>query len=311
MSKELKCVGLFTIVVCTYNGENFLPRCLDALIHLEQLHENVEKIFVVDNNSTDGTKRIINEFCNKDTLFEYVFEKRQGLSYAREQAVKATTDWVIYVDDDNILDSKWLIKLKEIVGNNPTVGVVNGAVIATPDEELNSEQKAILKAIYRNLACTHCTEPKSNDMPNTIPMGAGMCIKTDALKNIEKDGWLNLKGRIGNKLSSGEDTELCERVFIQGYSYISDYKMKLYHIIPISRLEEDYIKRLIEGLVSGRVEFIKSKRAGTLKCWLRKIKYFCRLIIERKKLKNVQDDVEAYWRTKVAVYQAEAFIRLI
>ena len=199
MSINTKLKKPFTIVVCTYNGERFLNRCLTALENLDELHDLTEKIYVVDNNSSDSTPEIAKKFCEQDNLFEYVFEKRQGLSYAREQAVKATTEWIIYVDDDNILDKNWLIELKKTIESHKGVGVVNGAVIATPEQKLNNEQKAILQVMYRNLACTHCKEPTSEDEPNTIPMGAGMCVRTDALKEIEKEGWLKLKGREGKK----------------------------------------------------------------------------------------------------------------
>lgn len=100
MSLGTKLKKPFTIVVCTYNGERFLNRCLTALENLDELHNLTEKIYVVDNNSSDGTPEIAKKFCEQDNLFEYVFEKRQGLSYARKQAVKASTEWVVYVDDE-------------------------------------------------------------------------------------------------------------------------------------------------------------------------------------------------------------------
>ena len=86
---------MFTIVVCTYNSEKIIKRCLDALVALEGLSENVDKILVVDNNSTDLTSKIIHEYCEENNMFQYVFEGRQGLSYAREHALDANTDWII------------------------------------------------------------------------------------------------------------------------------------------------------------------------------------------------------------------------
>ena len=301
---------IFTIVVCTYNGDRYLHKCLTAIENLLELHELTDRIYVVDNNSSDRTAEIIKRFCDKDKLFEYVFEKRQGLSFAREQATKASTDWVIYVDDDNILDINWLVELRKTIETHKGVGVVNGAVIANPECELTREQKAILNVMYRNLACTHCEEPKNEDEANAVPMGAGMCVKTVALMKIESEGWLKLIGREGKKLSSGEDTELCERVFAQGYSYTCNYRMKLYHIIPLSRLEEEYVVRLIDGLVKGRVDFIKSQRFGGLKCFLRKMKYSINVRIQKSILQNNKKlTVEDLWEHKVALYQAESYLR--
>jgi len=302
---------IFTIVVCTYNSEKIINKCLDALAGLEGLSENVDKILVVDNNSTDSTSKIIHAYCEENNLFQYVFEGRQGLSYAREHALDANTDWIVYVDDDNILDKKWIIELKRTVEENEHLGVVNGAVIAVPAETLNKEQQAIMKAMYRNLACTHCAEPKEDDLPNTVPMGAGMCVRREALKKIESEGWLNLTGRTGKKLSSGEDTELCERIFEQGYGYESNFKMKLYHIIPSTRLEEKYVIRLIDGLVEGRVNFIKNQKFGYMKCQLRKVKYFFEQKCLEKKMTKSIETLDEYWKYKIAYLQAISYLRYI
>ena len=142
-------------------------------------------------------------------------------------------------------------------------------------------------------------------------MGAGMCVRTDALKKIESDGWLNLTGRTKKDFSSGEDTELCERVFSQGYEYASSYKMKLYHLIPDGRLEEKYIVKLVDGLVRGRVVFLKNQRFGYIKCTLRKMKYQMLLQKYRKNLAKTSSNQEKYWNDKVQMYQAEAFLRAL
>ena len=308
---EKKKTPLFTIVICTYNGENYLDQCLTAIIRLHSQRDYVGAVLVVDNNSTDNTKDIILKYAETNDLIKYEFEKSQGLSYAREHAVKAQTEWVIYVDDDNILDPDWLIQLEKVIREHPRAGVVNGAVIAKPITNLNEQKKAILKAMYKNLACTHIEEPKVSDPPNTIPMGAGMCVRTDALKKIESDGWLNLTGRTKKDFSSGEDTELCERVFSQGYEYASSYKMKLYHLIPDGRLEEKYIVKLVDGLVRGRVAFLKNQRFGYIKCTLRKMKYQVLLQKYRKNLAKTSSNQEKYWNDKVQMYQAEAFLRAL
>lgn len=302
---------MFTIVVCTYNSEKIIKRCLDALVALEGLSENVDKILVVDNNSTDLTSKIIHEYCEENNMFQYVFEGRQGLSYAREHALDANTDWIIYVDDDNILDKNWIIELKETVEENKRLGVVNGAVIAVPAEKLSEEQQAIMRAMYRNLACTHCGEPKENDPQNVVPMGAGMCVRRAALEKIESEGWLKLTGRTGKKLSSGEDTELCERIFEQGYGYESNFRMKLYHIIPSTRLEEKYVIRLIDGLVEGRVDFIKNQKFGYMKCRLRKVKYLFERNCLEKKMTKSKGTLDEYWKYKIAYLQANSYLRYI
>lgn len=298
----------FTIVVCTYNGEKFLPRCLEAIQKLDRLNDLVNKVMVVDNKSTDSTQDIIMGFAKKNSIFAYEYEERQGLSYAREHAIHATTPWVIYVDDDNVLDAKWLVELLDIVESNEDLGVVNGAVIASPVGNISKIEQSLLNVMYKNLACTHMCEPKAEDANNTIPMGAGMCVRTAAIKAIYEEGWLRLVGRSGKKLSSGEDTELSERIFQQGYSYTCCYRMKLYHLIPSSRLTEEYTEKLINGLVAGRVEFLKSQKWWMVKCWTRFMKYVFVSLESSAKIKRLNPENEKYWKTKTNLIMARCFL---
>lgn len=301
----------FSIVVCTYNGARYLRQTLSAILELKDLHDKVQKVIVVDNNSTDSTKEIIHEYLEKDPIFIYEFEKRQGLSYAREHAVNVDTEWVVYVDDDNVLDRNWLIELENTINENEKLGVINGAVIATPEGRLTEAENNILKVMYRNLACTHLDEPSATDAENLIPMGAGMCIRVDALKVIFQEGWLKLKGRSGKKLSSGEDTELSSRVFAQGYKYKCNYKMKLFHIIPKNRLTEEYTIKLIDGLVEGRIEYLRSQKDGKIQCLVRKIKYTFISIISYFMLINSEKGTERYWKYRIDAIQAKAFLRVL
>ena len=51
-------VGSVSAVVCNYNGEAYLPACLDAL---RALSKRVDEILLVDNASTDGSLALVAE----------------------------------------------------------------------------------------------------------------------------------------------------------------------------------------------------------------------------------------------------------
>lgn len=247
----------FSIVICTYNGEKTLSNVLDAVLNLKQFDELLQEVIVVDNASNDSTKAIILSYVQKNKKIKYQYECVPGLSNARRHAISATAPWVIYVDDDNILESAWLVELKKTIENNPKAGVVNGAVIGIPLEQLCSEEEIRLQTMYHHLACTHIYK-FNNIKTNTEPMGAGMCVITKALQTIADDGWLSLSGRTGSNLASGEDTELCNKVFSQGYQYICNYKMQMQHLIPRERLSAEYTARLLAGLTQSRYAYISN-----------------------------------------------------
>lgn len=299
----------FTIYVCTYNSERIIEKCLASLLQLDHLSEFVEKIVVVDNNSNDSTKELIIKWAKQYEIIKYEFEAKQGLAHARQHAAYANTEWVIYVDDDNLLGTNWLIELYNVASNNNHIGVVNGAVIATPQEELSCEEENCLRVIYRDLACTHLYGEDTVGSKNTIPMGAGMCIRTSALKFINSRGWITLEGRKGEKLSSGEDGELCSLVFAQGYEYLFNPKMKLSHIIPKKRLQQEYVVKLIQGLVEGRKGYLKTLSLGSLRCFIRKIKYF---ILKKKNHYNenlYKFGSYEYWDVLVKRIIADTYIK--
>lgn len=299
----------FTIVICTYNGSENISDVMEAILKLDELDNLVEKIMIVDNKSTDNTKEIIMKYQSKYRLIKYCYEERQGLAFARKHAAYADTDWVIYVDDDNILDKNWLVELKRTIEINPKLGVINGAVIASTKEKLTEKEKNTLNVMYRNLACTHFSYDEISECEdNYIPMGAGMCVRTKSLEQINREGWLLLKGRTGNSLDSGEDTELSNRVFEQGYKYVCNYKMRLKHIIPKSRLTDEYTNKLIIGLTNGRYDFISTKKNYILERSLRGIKYGF-IILSDNILKNKYNEGSIeYIKHKCNVLSARTFL---
>jgi len=263
----------FSFAICTYNGEKTLRKAVDSILEQNSFAQLVTQVLLIDNASTDKTAEICREYEKKNEKVLYIYEEKPGLANARRRAVNATGDWVIYVDDDNVLDCNWLAELQKTVIENPTAGIINGAVIAWPSEQLSEEEEIRLQLLHRNLACTHVREMDPTVPENKQPMGAGMCVRTQALRRLDADGWLKLMGRTGKQLLSGEDTELAAAVFAQGYSFVSNYKMYMYHLIPAARLSEAYTERLLTGLAEGWYAYISGKRGYVLQRLLRAVKY--------------------------------------
>lgn len=66
-------------IVCTYNREDFIIHCLEALTH-QSLSSNLYEVIVVDNNSKDTTAELAKDFIHArpGINFSYVFEEKQG-----------------------------------------------------------------------------------------------------------------------------------------------------------------------------------------------------------------------------------------
>jgi len=271
---------VFSIAICTYNGEKTLSLAIDAILNLRKSNEYMAELLLIDNASKDRTREICLSYEKKDPRIKYLYEAEPGLSNARKcAATHAIGDWMIYVDDDNILNENWLVELYNCLSTAPSnVGILNGAVIAVPAEPLSDDETMRLKTLYKNLACTHIENMDAPAAPPPFPFGAGMCIKTDALRKILENGWLTLSGRKGGSLASGEDTELANKCFSLGYTFIYNDKMHMQHLIPKSRLSRDYTDRLIKGLTEGWYAHISTQKHYVRARFVRAVKYLLKFL---------------------------------
>ena len=102
-----------TAILCTYNRCNSLVRALDSLA-ASVLPQSVEwEVLVVDNNSNDRTREVVEEYCRRNAdHFRYEFEPQQGKSFALNTGIrKAHGDIIAFVDDDVIVEKAWLERL--------------------------------------------------------------------------------------------------------------------------------------------------------------------------------------------------------
>ena len=78
-----------TVIVCTYNRCQDLAKALDG-ISVSELPDSVQwEILVVDNNSNDQTRAVVEDLCRQyPGRFRYVFEPKQGLSNARNAGIR-------------------------------------------------------------------------------------------------------------------------------------------------------------------------------------------------------------------------------
>ena len=96
-----------SIVICTYNRSSFLREGLEAIVHqsLAFLDVPIEMI-VVDNNSSDDTSSVVEEFQNKFSSLSLVYflEKQQGISFSRNTAIQNSKGkFIAFVDDDAVV----------------------------------------------------------------------------------------------------------------------------------------------------------------------------------------------------------------
>ena len=88
-----------SVIVTCYNREATIKECLNS-IH-NQTFKNFE-VIVVDDGSTDSSKNIIKEFCQKDNRFKLIESTHVGFPLAKNIGLdQAKGDYIIFLDSDD------------------------------------------------------------------------------------------------------------------------------------------------------------------------------------------------------------------
>ena len=106
-----------SIVVAVYNLEDYLPRCLDALV--KQTLEDIE-ILCVDDGSTDSAPKIIDDYEKKYPQKVKSFHKKNGGEFTTRNygLERASGEYVTFVDTDDYVEPNWAEKLYNAAREN-------------------------------------------------------------------------------------------------------------------------------------------------------------------------------------------------
>lgn len=118
-----------SVVLSTYNRCEVLPRALNCLA-LQRAPGLDYEVIVVDNNSSDQTRALVASFIARDQRFRYLFEGRQGLSYARNAGIhKSRADLLAFTDDDVEVSPDWISQICSAALRYPDAEFFGGRVL--------------------------------------------------------------------------------------------------------------------------------------------------------------------------------------
>jgi GT2 family glycosyltransferase len=99
--------GLVSVVIVTWNSEQFLGRCLDALA--EQTHRHIELIHI-DNDSRDDSVAIVRAAAPQ--VRQIINDANRGFSAAVNQGVRvASGEFVLLLNPDAFLEPRYMATL--------------------------------------------------------------------------------------------------------------------------------------------------------------------------------------------------------
>ena len=239
-----------SVIICSHNPRpNYLRRVLDGL-RSQTLSAKKWELLLVDNASNDRLAPVWDLSWHPNA--RHIFEKKLGLAYARERGIReASTELLVFVDDDNLLDPDYISKVTRISHEWPQLGVWGSGSILP---EFEVQPHSHLGDLVPYLALRTVDETywsKTATCISATPWGAGLCVRkivAQAYCQMLKQSAIQISGRSGNSpssLLSGEDIEFSYVACRMGLGMAIFPSLKVIHLIPEERSAETYLLRLL------------------------------------------------------------------
>lgn len=231
-----------SVVVCTYNRAGLLRSCLEPLTAQTLAREKFE-VLVIDNNSTDDTSQVANEFAAKNSHFRVIAEPEQGLSHARNRGWKeAEGQFVAYIDDDARARTDWLSQMYGFVERNPDVEAFGGPFEAFFEMEL----PVWFPPEYGSWSLGERERPIK--VGEEYINGTNMAFRKSLLQSL--GGFKTSLGMTGERISYGEETRLLIDLAERGIPVYYLPQMRVSHLVADYKMSLRWL--LFSSYASGR-----------------------------------------------------------
>jgi glycosyltransferase involved in cell wall biosynthesis len=245
----------FSVIFCTYNREKYIYNALKSIAKQDFSYADYE-IVLINNNSTDRTESICNQFREDypKVGFRYFIETNQGLSYARNRGVKESRGNVlVFVDDDATVFESYLSSINNFLDAHPEVNACGGPIVPVYEVEkpkwLSHYTEQLLGgALYEG----ETVKPFRN---GKYPGGGNSAFRKEV---FEKYGLFNVElGRKGTGLIGAEEKDLYDRLTCGSEQFYYLPQMGIYHYIPEKKLTKAHFIELTYSI--GKSERIRTK----------------------------------------------------
>lgn len=255
---------MLSIIICTYNRDKYIGPLLESIAK-NDYPKNDYEILLVDNNCTDNTRSVCENFVKShpDIIFRYVIETEQGLSAARNKGIKeAKGEIIIYVDDDALVDTNYIRSFAEHFIAHPETMAAGG-----PIEPLYETEEPLWMSPYTKALLTGWMN--YGDYVREYPQGRypGGGNAAYRKKVFDKIGLFNTElGRKGSALLASEEKDIFDKMHSLGMKIEYLPTPILHHIIPQVKLEKPYFERLTRQIgESERMRTLAISRSKYLK----------------------------------------------
>jgi len=237
-----------SVIICAHNPRpEYLRRALAALA-AQSLPMDRWEFLLVDNASQPPVAR--DHDLAWHPLGRQLLEPALGLTLARLRGIsEARGQWLVFVDDDNLLAPDYLANVVALVAAHPRLAVFGAGKLA-PEFEIQPPPE--LKNLLSLLALRDASSARSGSNPKNadcMPCGAGLCVRRDIAAQfgrlVEQLQSCVVLGRKGRELFSHEDDLFSWAAAENGMEFGVFPTLRITHLISAGRLSQAYFLRLI------------------------------------------------------------------
>jgi GT2 family glycosyltransferase len=231
-----------SVIIVSFNNQSTIQKCLDSV-----LKDKTEKeIIVVDNNSEDGTLKILESYKNKiKTIPSNI---NLGFSKANNLAVKNSIgEYLLFLNPDTkFIENNTLERLLKTLESNPKFGLVGPKLVLPSGKpqksirNLPTLSRAFQEYVFgiKNSFNFYLPETETPIDVESI-VGACMLIKKETFKKI--------KGFNEKYFLYFEDLQLCKDIQRIGLRIIYNPSIKVEHAHGVSGLGKNTSKLSIDS----------------------------------------------------------------
>ena len=275
-----------SIIIVNYNVRYFLEQCLHSVEQaVDKLKEGEAdaEVFVVDNNSVDGS---VGEVRHKFPLVK-IIENREnaGFSRANNQAIAQSSGrYVLLLNPDTVVEEDTFRKCIEFMDSHPDAGALGVKMIDGKGAFLPESKRALptpLVSFYKMFGLTalfprsrrfgkyhlgHLDNDKTHDVD--VLAGAFMFIRKETL---EKTGYLD-----ETFFMYGEDIDLSYRITQAGYRnyYFPGTTIIHYKGESTKKGSLNYVKMFYQAMIIFAGKHFSSRKARTFSLLINMAIYF-------------------------------------
>jgi cellulose synthase/poly-beta-1,6-N-acetylglucosamine synthase-like glycosyltransferase len=218
-----------SVVVPAYNSSGTIVGCIESLLAVAYPKDKLE-IIIVDNNSTDDTRSLIQQYS---VIFESENEVQSSYAARNKGLKRAQGDIIAFTDSDCFVEPEWIAKgVKHFEDHR--CGAVGGEVLSSPPSSVIEEYLVSIDFLHQR----HCLENSFYPYIQT----ANAFYRRSIFHKV---------GLFDPMMISGGDADLCWRMQMQtSYRICYADKARVYHRHR-NTLKGLYTQRRIQGM--GRI----------------------------------------------------------